>query len=303
VPAVSATAADRDIRLPGTTVTIHERDGDPVRLTSYSLDNPTRVYLRAGNGGFAVRRGYTEATVSPGGARAALRSDTFTRDDYDSVEILNRSSGEKTEIKTVKKPAEAYEFYWSRDGRKIIGLLDKASKTNKKVAGGFVTVDVTTGRRRVVSLAGLPKDASFRWTPDGRQVVGDHASGKKEGVRFYNPDGTVVRTLDRVGTPISGEDMFSPSGKLFVTWCPLKINANLCLWDTRTGRGRGTVARNTEEDWGWWDESHLYSVIKKRGAYQLVVLDLKGRVVRLLADIPSSAWSKSKQNVYLSYTR
>jgi dipeptidyl aminopeptidase/acylaminoacyl peptidase len=300
-PASAAVPKERDILLPEAKVTVHERAGDPVRLTSYMLSTPNRAYLRARTGStFTQQKGYWEAVVAPKGARVAQRSRWYDDDGYDSVEITDRGTGDTFTVRTTKDPVEAYDFRWSRDGRKLLGVLDKAPKKQKTVASGFVIVDATTRKSRAVPLKGIPKDASVRFTPDGRYVAADHGKGKKAGIRFYNLDGTVHHTLTGVGSLIDGEDPYSPSGKRLVTWCPTSIKANLCLWDS-SGRPRGRITRPTADDIGWWDETHLMSVVRKGKAYRLVVLDLKGRTVRVLADIPASTWKK--RELYLTYTR
>lgn len=288
----AAAESGRDVRLPGTGVTLHERSGDRAWVSAFSVDRKNGSYARSGNR-FIRKPGYWEFTVAPKGHRALGVPTNYVKG-HDSVDIVNLASGKKVSITTVKAPFIAEYGLWSRDGRAV--LLTVKKKVKKKwVPTGFVTVDVEAGRAHGVDLADLDKDTVFQWAPDG-SVVAD----KGDDVVFYDTDGNQTSTFGGVGWTVGGEDVFSPSGKRLATWCPEKVSADICLWDAGSGDKVRQIYFAAEQVWGWWDDTHLIAVRKKGGGFQSVLIDLKGKVTRVLADISATAWKKDR--VYLSYT-
>ncbi|WP_146607262.1 hypothetical protein [Spongiactinospora gelatinilytica] len=292
--AVAQAAEDTEVELPGTGVVLHEKSTDRLLVTAYMVGDD--VYLR-GKGGdaFAKKSGYTEITVSPGGARAAGLRDKYASSGYDQVAIIDRATGTAKYIRTVKKPFITAALYWSRDGRKILGTTQR--KVGKKwLTHGFSVIDVAAGTHSEARLPKPLKDHSFEWSPDARSVYIVQEGKLLE----YGLDGKPRRTLD-VGVTASGDDVFSPSGKRLLTWCPKRYREPVCVAARGTGKVVKRLAVEPEHLWGWWDESHLMMVYKNDGAYRSVVTDLNGKTTRVLADITSSAWKND--DIYLSYTR
>ncbi|WP_336210290.1 TolB family protein [Nonomuraea sp. LPB2021202275-12-8] len=291
---LAAPTARAELPLPGTTVKYDERAGDPVRLSAFGLGN-TSAYVRARAGdAFARQQGMSEAAVSPGGATVAAVPKSY-RSGYDSVLLTDRAGGQTRRVRTVRKPLTASYVSWSRDGTRL------ALTVEQKVGGrwqavGFTVVDVAAATARTVRVSGLSRGAGFWWTPDGN-LVATYGTG----LRLYRvADGMVLRTFAGVGLPTGPEDSFSPSGKRMAMWCPPRFTEQLCVADTGTGKIVQRVAVRPEALFGWWDDSHVIAVMAHQGAYRLAVLDLNGKVTRVLAAIPARTWA---QELWLSFTR
>jgi len=292
--ALTAPAIQLDVPLPGTKVTYAERAGDPVRLSAYGLGTES-AYLRARTGtAFSVRAGLSEVALSPGGGTVAGVPAAY-RSGYDSLLLTDRATGRTRRVPTVKKPLTASYASWSRDGARV------ALTVERKVAGrwratGFTVVDVAAGTARTIRVAGLSGEAGFWWTPDGN-LVARHGTG----LRVHRAtDGSVLRTFAGVGRPTGPEDAFSPSGRRMTLWCPPSFAERLCLADTATGRITRRVAVRPEALFGWWDDEHVIAVLAHRRSYRLAVLDLDGKVTRVLAAIPAATWTAE---LWLSFVR
>ncbi|WP_449065056.1 WD40 repeat domain-containing protein [Planomonospora algeriensis] len=285
------TAAPVDIKLPGTSATVREDSADPARVTSYTLKGA--AYLRRGTG-FARRTGDAEVTVAPKGARALAVPAAYSSG-YDSVVLLDVASGKGTRIRTVRKPLVANSARWSRDAGKAVLTVRKKSGSAWATTG-FVIVDAAAGSARTVTVPGVDAAATFRWSPDGAELVAGHRGG----TRFYGQDGSVRRTLTGTGTPVGGEDAFSPSGRALATWCPASYTEHVCVWNRTTGKAAARVAIRPQSIWGWWDERHLIAVLASGGTHRVVLSDLTGRTVRTLAAFSAADWNKK---LYLGYTR
>jgi hypothetical protein len=291
---ISAPAAVRvDLPLPGTGgVKYHEKVGDPIQLTAYGLGTK-RTYLRKGTA-FAREKSLSEVSVAPGGRLSAGVPRGY-RSGYDVLVVTDRTTGASTRIRTVKKPLTASYASWSRDGTKVALTVEQKVSGKWRVLG-FTVVDVAAKTARTVRVPGLSADAGFWWSPDGN-LVARHGTG----LRLHRPsDGAIVRTLAGVGLPTGPEDAFSPSGKRLATWCPSRFTEQLCLVDPITGKIAQRVNVRPEALFGWWDESHVVAVMAHRGAYRLSVVDLKGKVTRVLASVPARTWAAG---LWVSFTR
>ncbi|MEO3789695.1 hypothetical protein ABGB14_05760 [Nonomuraea sp. B10E15] len=293
LPAPAAVRAD--LELPGTGgMNYREKAGDPVRLTAYGLGTRD-TYLRSATGNaFARQKTLSEVSVSPGGRLAAGVPRAY-RSGHDALLVTDRATGETTTIRTVKKPMTASYASWSRDGRQVALTVEQKVSGTWRVLG-FAVVDVAAKTARTVRIAGLSANAGFWWSPDGR-LVSRHGAG----LRVYRAsDGAVMRTYADAGPPTGPEDAFSPSGKRLATWCPERFREQLCLIDSATGKVAARVGAAPRAVWGWWDDEHVIAVLAHEDAYRLAVLDLKGKVTRVLADVPARTWDA---DLWLSFVR
>ncbi|WP_433539790.1 TolB family protein [Streptosporangium sandarakinum] len=273
--------------------TLHERADDPVWVTSFTLYGKGETYLRTLAGGsFGRETAYKDLVASHAGKYAAgVLKPSKGRT---SVNLIGLFYAGPTPVLIVRRPLDAKLPYWSRDGKVLVLTVHRDGTTV-----GFATVGTTypiQRTARVVMTPGVDRDASFRWAPDGRSLVADHGSG----VRTYRTDGRVLRTLGGVGPLGGGEDVFSPSGRKLLTGCPYGDDAPACMWDAVTGRPLGRIPAKVEGTEGWWDENNLIVLTKKGTAYQVVVIDSRGTVLRVLADMSKTA--KEQNRIYLSYT-
>ncbi|MFC3981782.1 TolB family protein [Streptosporangium jomthongense] len=291
-PSAAHAALPADVTLPDTGVTVRESSADPLTVSSYTLGN--LAYLRRGEA-FAKQKGYQEITVAPGGTKALAVPSSYSSG-HDSVLLADLVSEKAVKIQTVQKPFVAHFAHWSRDGRKVVLTVQR------KAAGGwtttgFVIVDVAAKTARTVTVSGVDPAATFRWTPDNAQLVAAHQGG----VRFYGQDGTARRTLAKTGAPGGGEDVFSPSGKGLMTWCPASYAEDVCVWDRSSGKIAVKVKGvKPKALLGWWDERSFVAVLPGSGVYKVVVVDVKGKGLRVLADVSARDWNRK---IYLSYTR
>ncbi|WP_405151921.1 serine/threonine protein kinase [Sphaerisporangium sp. NBC_01403] len=292
-------AATRMIDLPGSSITIHESDVDPIKLTFYSLDYGKRAYVRAtGKNSFTRTKKYFEYTVSDDGRRAVGTDTLYTRDSYSTVSLVDRASGRSTTIRMAKAPVYPTLPQWSPDGRKVLVSLNEAIGDTSR-GYGFAIVDIATRKAKVVHVK--EKDVgrwSYFWRGDGRAVGTWALKGKTQRIRFYDANGTVLSTLLDVGTPLTVEgDDVSPSGTQFITTCP-GSGDEICVWTTE-GEEKARVPFPTDRLIGWYDDRHIAGWRKKGEDYEAVVFDFEGDATRVLATAKAGEYKKQ----YLRYTR
>ncbi|MEV3980818.1 WD40 repeat domain-containing protein [Nonomuraea sp. NPDC049758] len=268
-----------DIELPGAHVVVHERAHDHLRVTAFSRavsDSRINAYLRVkGQNRFVEKKDYRELVPAPKGGKVAGEPQS-SPGAFNSVVIFD-AKGKPTRIRTVRKPLETKSIQWSRDGRKLVLTIEKNLSTV-----GFVTIDVAKRTVKDVHVRGVDPFSAFQWTPDGKHLAVGYAD-PHQGVRLYRTDGRVHRTLRKIGW-IVGDDAFSPSGKQLLTVCPpTYAESSYCLWDVRSGKLATRVKINFVSTQGWWDEHHLVSTVSGDDAQLVAVIDLKGKVTRVLA--------------------
>ncbi|MFB9883034.1 protein kinase [Planobispora siamensis] len=273
-----------EVKLAGTSVTVHEHPSDPVKISAYLLaGQPFTSYLRERSGSFRQIGTAEEAVPSPDGRWVALNPFIkFVGSDHDRIRLSDPSGGGQFAVATVKKPLRTMFPVWSRDGsRLLLSILD----AEKNLITGFVLVD-PVARTATAVQAEYFDDAArpFSFMPDGRIARG-FSDGKRIGINVYDTSGRVARSLHWVGGP-QGTSWFSPSGALFATYCP-KGDGSLCVWNTETGERRATVTVPAKtQPAGWFNEQHVIVRVphRKGTRYQLVALD--GAVERVLAETP-----------------
>ncbi|MEO3812378.1 hypothetical protein ABGB17_25550 [Sphaerisporangium sp. B11E5] len=291
-------AATRQIKLPGSTITVHENDADPIKLTAYSLDYGKRVYIRPwGKNSFDRTSKYFEYTVGAAGRTALGTNVTYTTDNYSTVALVDRTTSRSTTIKIAKAPVYPVYPQWSPDGSKILVSLNKAVGDSSE-GWGFAIIDVARKTAKIVRIT--EKDVgrwSYFWRGDG-QAVGTWAlKDATERIRFYDLNGTVLQTLLDVGSPLTVEsDDVSPDGTQFLTRCT--GSDQVCVWST-DGEERARVPFESERLIGWYDDGHIAGWRKTGDAYEAVVFDFQGKVTRLLATANAGDYKKQ----YLRYTR
>ncbi|GAA3185575.1 serine/threonine protein kinase [Nonomuraea roseoviolacea] len=297
-PSEQVTQAPVRKRLPGGSISLYELPADPVTLTSYEVYDKKADdwvdYARKTLRGSAFQK-YSanwETLVSPDGRYLATRGRKYTGDGYDSVIITDRTSGATSTVKTVRKPQISSIRAWSRDGSKLLLNIEKETKNAQGkedwLYPGFVLVDVAEAKAGVVRLPGgqAPPTTGFGWDAEQRGVVNLYGSGK--GLRFYDAAGKTVRDIPGVGSLASGtQDIFSPSGKAFVTKCPDGGDGDHCVWDSATGERVRKFSSDCDKVLGWFDETHLYCWEQDNASTdQIQVVGFDGRLVRKLLEVP-----------------
>ncbi|MCG5219524.1 WD40 repeat domain-containing serine/threonine protein kinase [Streptosporangium sp. KLBMP 9127] len=277
--------ATKDTELSDIGLTLHEHPKDQTRLMGYVKSEPDfGTHVRNASGEFTRVGTGEEPSVSPDGAWVALNPWLkFQESDLDQIKFQNLRTGEKFTVTTVKKPLSNLTPVWSRDStRLLLSVID--DKKPRRVVG-FVVVDLRT-RKAVHVETEYNDDASmaFTFTPDGTIARG-YWDGERNGIEFYDLGGKVTRTLHWVGTP-RARDWYTPSGTQFLTVCP--EGGDLCVWDARTGDRKATVrVKGDAQVLGFFNENHilLQRAAKKKGKEEVVIIDLVGKFVRVLADV------------------
>ncbi|MET7332466.1 protein kinase [Nonomuraea sp. NPDC005650] len=289
--AVPATGVKK--ALPGGNISVYEDPGDAVVLTSYEIYDKKKDdwidYARGSlRGTFTKYAGNWESMVSPDGRYLAERGRSYSSDDFDYIVLSDRRSGDRTTIKTVKKPLISSIRAWSRDGSKI--LLNTERKVGSKwLYLGFVLIDVARKQATQVDVS----DTSIRQTAfgfDGTEdgAVNVYGDEKNRSLRFFNALGKATHSANEIGTLSAGtQDIFSPSGKTFVTNCPNGGDGDHCIWDTQSGERLRKFSSDCDKVLGFYDENHLYCWEQDNGTDDEVqVVDFNGKLVRKLLEVP-----------------
>jgi hypothetical protein len=280
-PSTTAAPVTRPLTLPGTSVKLQERDGDPIRLASYTVDSGKRLYVRKHTTGrFASDTRYFEYALDPATNRALGTDVDYSTDLYATVSIIDHVSDARRVVKLSRKPVFPTTPRWSPDGRYGLVTLYKGTDGNA-AEHGFGIIDVAAEKGRAFEI----KDEGagewrFFWDAGGR-TVGTWTGGR---MRFYDLNGKVVRTLSGVGTPVwvEGDDI-SPSGSRFLAHCT-SAGTSLCARPTSGGDAEPIrIPFASNRLIGWWDDDHLAVWRAKGGGYEAVVIDLSGKVSRVLA--------------------
>ncbi|MCF6469765.1 hypothetical protein FAF44_15400 [Nonomuraea sp. MG754425] len=290
-PAVPPTGVKRS--LPGGKISLYENPADALVLTSYEVfDKPKDDWIdyarNSLHGTFTKLPQNWESRVSPDGKLLAARGRSYSSDDFDFIVITDRDTGARTTIKTVKDPLISSIRAWSRDGSKILLNVEKKTGDNWQYLG-FVIVDVAGKSADVINV----DDTSIRETAfgfDGAEegVVNVYGNEKNRGLRFFDTEGKAVRSLPGIGTLSAGtQDIFSPSGKTFVTNCPNGGDGDHCIWDSTTGDQVRKFSSDCDKVLGFYDEEHLYCWEQDNAANDEVqVLDFNGRLLRRMLEVP-----------------
>ncbi|MGN9841934.1 serine/threonine protein kinase [Nonomuraea sp. H19] len=291
------------VKLSGADATVYENPADPVRLTTYLVrDAKTKYWVYyardSATGPFTKYPQALESILSPDGRYLVQRPLNYV-EGYDTVDITDKTTGERFSVKTSRKPLSAYVQGWSRDSTRV---LLNVGTTVKDVwqSTGFAIVDVTAREATVASLReGSLKGIRYGFDPTGTGVVAMAINADQQALRFFDAQGQRVRRIPNVGSGIA-ESLFSPTGKKFVTDCPgLSVGVN-CVYDSQSGAELRRIESPCSSAATWYDDNHLACWVRPDGTsgnQQIQVIDFSGKMVRLLMDVPSNA-----TNVDVVYT-
>jgi hypothetical protein len=171
---------------------------------------------------------------------------------------------------------------WPRDSRRLLlTIRDPRPKDGKTL--GFIVVDTEAGTAQINRIDDAAiENSAFFWSGDATQVVTYYKVGNEYGLRFYNLDGKKAREIIGIGEPYTESwELFSPSGRSFVTRCPEGERGD-CVWDAATGGRTATVHSSCTVIIGWYDDSHLMCWARIDDNYQVHIIDLEGNSVRVL---------------------
>ncbi|MEW1842231.1 protein kinase [Nonomuraea angiospora] len=281
------------VRLPDTDATLYESPDDPVRLTTYMVRDAKSkdwvYYARdSPTGGFTKYRDQLESMLSPDGRYLAQRGKSFI-DNYDSVMITDKTTGERFSVRTSRQPLSAFLQAWSRDSTRVLFNVGNPVKDDWQ-STGFAIVDVTTRKATVASLRESSlKNIRYGFDDTDTGVVAMSAVAQQQALRFFDASGLRVRRIPNVGAG-AADELFSPSGRRFVTNCPGLQSGNNCVYDSRTGAEVKRIESACGGLAAWFDDDHLLCWVRPdaaSGRQQVQVIDFTGTMVRLLAEIPT----------------
>ncbi|MCK2215170.1 protein kinase [Actinomadura sp. ATCC 31491] len=280
--------------LPGGDIHLYENPGDAIVLTSYEVYDKKKDdwvdYARNSlRGPYTKYAGNWESMVSPDGRYLAGRGRDYSSDDYDFVVVTDRTTGERSTIKTVKSPLISSMRAWSKDGSKILFNIERKTGADKWVYLGFVIVDVAAQKATTVNVSDTAvRDTAFGWDADDEGVVNVYGGKNDQGLRFFDLNGKATRSLPGIGSLSAGtQDIFSPSGRSFVTDCPGGGDGDHCIWDTASGKRVRKFGSDCDKVLGFYDETHLYCWEQDNNdADEIQVIDFTGALLRKLLEVP-----------------
>ncbi|GIH28877.1 hypothetical protein Aph01nite_71870 [Acrocarpospora phusangensis] len=304
-PTPVPTSGVAEVALPDGTGTVYEHPDDPIRLSSYQVtteDDQRIPYAYTGRGYTKTGNHYDLTVISPDGRwQVTINEFYLSQHERMDVSLTDLKDGTSFTLPTVTTPTTAHYPIWSPDSRTLLLSLWYTETPEKTYPSGFMKVDPVTRKTTVFQtfnaddIAGflaLPANlrggamSAYTWTPDGGIASIYVTPEQTYGLRLYDAEGRVLRSMHWVGR-VTGRDWFSPSGRLLLTSGCEETFAS-CLWDARTGERVATVpAREKEHLLGWFDETHLINGRQDGGTYRVEVVDLTGKPVRVLAELRS----------------
>ena len=284
------TTSTTDLKIPGTKITLHENPSDPEGVTSYEdRRRGSETYLRQdGSAEFRFLGTLMTAIAAPGGERAVVNpNNKFLNGEFDLVRVMDTAGAPEVRIRTVDSPLITFNPHWDVNGTRI--LLTVCEGPRDPHSKGFAIVDVASRTARVALVPDETGPSEYVWGPDSASVMHTRPDGS---VRFHRLDGSVLRTVPGVGELTADDARSTSLGTVFTTRCPDKPR-DVCLWDAATATRRATVPiREGVRFGGWLGDRHLLATTTEGKTTKVVMLDLRGKVVRVLADGPTAELEK-----------
>ncbi|MEU6795197.1 serine/threonine-protein kinase [Nonomuraea wenchangensis] len=278
------TSSTATVRLPDSAIKVHDNPEDPLWVSSAFVATPDAVaYTRDPKSGQLTYFGsFQTPVVSPGGAYvAAVAVGILSRAEFSTLRLVTRRTGEDVRIRITDKPGDIGEIRWSDDERLLLTVFEGEGKSRR--ATGFIEVDPAT---RVVTVRDVPGGGPgpYAWGP-GDTVLHQSEDGA---VRFHDLKGAELRSFTGVGDLLAVNVVTSPRyGTVFTTRCP-PPGRDLCLWDAGTGVRAAEVPLGDGHAFdGWLDHDHYLATTSGGGVTKVVMVDLKGKAVRTLAEGPT----------------
>ncbi|WP_182887670.1 protein kinase family protein [Microbispora sp. H10885] len=280
-------AATTRLPVPGVRMTLHESPQDATRMAAYRVGRNT--YLRTADAFGRLETPDVEALPSSGGSWLALFTaapeNAKAGSEGGSVEFRDQRGGLRFTLRPAAPGGRLYRPTWSPDGTRLLLSVVAGEDTPT----GFVVLDPA---KRTSSYVDTPDEneqgeGAYAWLPDGSGVAVGYVTERRHGVRFRDLAGRRTRDLPWVGRSV-GRRMFSPSGRVFVTYCP--SGGTLCLWDTAGGGRRVSIGIFFAGYalLGWYDDAHLIVLDPSGDSHRIVVMDGRGREQRVLAEIAAA---------------
>nr|WP_062331436.1 serine/threonine-protein kinase [Herbidospora sakaeratensis] len=276
---MAATATD-EVEIEPLGITLHENPADGLWVSAYEDsrgDGESHSYVRdPDTGAFTSAGPLAEARVSPGGQFVAVFPGLrLLTPDSDYVQITDRHTGTTREVDTVPRPELGRHPAWSADGSTL--LITMGGPEEGDPVTGFVLVDAVKGTSAVVRVA-IGGGEPFLWGPEEGTLARETGGT----TTVYTLTGQVVTELAGTG------DLHATRDGLLLTGC---ADRRLCLLDAATGaeRRRFPLARGLSVG-GWLDDDHVMATRRGDDRFEVVLLDLDGKQVRLLAEGPEAVF-------------
>ncbi|AWS47112.1 hypothetical protein DKM19_43265 [Streptosporangium sp. 'caverna'] len=284
------TTSTTDLKIAGTKITLHENPSDAEGVTSYEdRRRGSEAYLRQdGSATFRFLGTLMNAIAAPGGERAVVNPiNKIANGEFDLVRVLDAAGAPEVQIRTVDSPLITFSPHWDVNGTRIL-LTVFAGPTDPR-SKGFAIVDVASRTARVALVPDENGPSEYVWGPDSASVMHSRPDGS---IRFHRLDGSVLRTVPGVGELTADDARPTSLGTVFTTRCPDR-SRDVCLWDAATAKRRATVPLGEGLGYGGWlGDRHLLATTTEGKTTKIVMLDLRGKVVRVLADGPVAELDK-----------
>ncbi|MFC5816287.1 serine/threonine-protein kinase [Nonomuraea harbinensis] len=285
-PTPTPTPEARTIRLAETSVELEERSSDPIKLASYTTESGKKLYVRQpGTDRFGRDSRYFEYVLNHDGSRALGTDVDYSTGRKALLSVIDHRTGDRRAIEVSDAPIFPTTPRWSPDGKLALVTLYRATDSESVEYGyGIVDVDAGTARTYEIKQKGAG-EWRFFWNSGGDEV-GTWVNGR---MTFYDLNGGKLRTLPKAGEPVwvEGDDV-SPGGDRFLAHCA-PASATICAHPTGGDGEADRVPFTSERLIGWWDDEHLAVWRAKGAGFEAVVIDLSGKVQRVLATAPKRA--------------
>ncbi|MFC7590140.1 hypothetical protein ACFQYP_45455 [Nonomuraea antimicrobica] len=151
-------------------------------------------------------------------------------------------------------------------------------------------VDVAAKKAKVVNVNDTSvREHAFGLGPDGKSTINYYGDENDAALRYFDANGKATRSQPGIGRLYVGTlDVFSPSGKSFVTNCPGGSDGDHCIWDVASGEQAHRFYSDCDKVLGFYDETHLYCWENDNAEEtdELQVVDFDGKMVRKLMETP-----------------
>ena len=308
-PLPTPPANGTELALPGGLGTAYENPADPVRLTSFRVEDSRRYVRDPRTGAFTDVGPHTVAAEqSPDGRwLASFNSLYAATDDHLAVSFVDRLTGERFSVPALGPPYQSLTLSWSRDSARVLLTAQRMEKVNGEdvsLTAGYVIVDVAARTARFVPTGdgergeaggqGVGRPGEAHRAPRGVSVDAGRAVGDLElPDRRVGAGGADPRRGLRPGDPHDALDRRGPGLGRLVLPLGRQVRHRRLRQDPRppaSGRAADASRLHTVPllkgagFFGWYDENHLIVVASvQKGQRGVFVTDMSGKPVRVLA--------------------
>ncbi|MFI7702255.1 serine/threonine-protein kinase [Nonomuraea sp. NPDC049480] len=262
-------------------IELTESPSDPVKL--FSLGSTIR---KRGSQEYESDGRHIEYAVSDDGGK--LLATNLAKADGSvsrtSVSVIDRVTGAGKNIALDKMPTIGFAPRWSPDGKHgLVSLYDVSpwltlDPPDRDVVG-YAVIDTEAGVARLVKGKDAPANMKRAfWVSSA--TIGVWTADE---IRFYDLNGNDRGSLpDSTPPPAMDADPVAPGGSRYLARCT-PTDTSLCVRSrSQSATGPIAVPFTVKRVVGWWDDDHLMVWRGAHSGWEIVVIDLTGKAVRVL---------------------